>query len=454
MAAAGSGGSYRQPRHAHLFRAAAHPHRALWRDADAAQPDAAAGAVLRLRRAHSGYGYGSRSPFMSGLMGGLIGAGIGGLLFGHGLFGGITGFGGFLGLLLQIFLIVLAGALADAARVPASRRFAGGRAIARGAAAAGIGAADAAAACAPDARRWRSARRLPDVRAAAACGAGGVVGAGPRTACAQLATPEMVGVFAEQLAEQSSRGVRNIVTDVRLEQGDLAEAWSEGDRDYATVAMRFSMLDATRGPRRPHRGRQRHRVGQHDRILDVHARAGRTVDVVGDPATGALKRFARVLAAASGGGTARAPAVPVAAPTALPPGVRGRIFLYLGALIVLLSFGAPSGGLIDIPITFLLKNKLHLEAHEVATFRMWAALPFYLSFVVGFLRDIWNPFGMRDRGFILLFGAVSTVIYLALRLRAGQLRRCCWPPCCCSPSHCFSSSARRAGWAARLASST
>jgi predicted lipid-binding transport protein (Tim44 family) len=62
----------------------------------------------------------------------------------------------------------------------------------------------------------------------------------------QLATPEMVSYFAEQLAEQNSRGVRNTVTDVRLEQGDLSEAWSEGNREYATVAMRFSMLDVTR----------------------------------------------------------------------------------------------------------------------------------------------------------------------------------------------------------------
>ncbi len=101
-----------------------------------------------------------------------------------------------------------------------------------------------------------------------------------------------------------------------------------------------------------------------------------------------------------------------AARSALPAAVRGRIFFYLGVLIVLLSFGAPSSGLIDIPISFMLKNKLHLHAHEVATFRMWAALPLYLSFVFGFVRDMWNPLGMRDRGFILLFGAVSTVTYL------------------------------------------
>ena len=61
-----------------------------------------------------------------------------------------------------------------------------------------------------------------------------------------LATPEMVGYFAEQLADQASRGVRNSVSDVRLIQGDLAQAWSERGRDYASVAMRFSMIDVTR----------------------------------------------------------------------------------------------------------------------------------------------------------------------------------------------------------------
>ena len=61
-----------------------------------------------------------------------------------------------------------------------------------------------------------------------------------------MVTPEMLSYFAEQLAEQESRGVRNEVRDVRLLQGDLAQAWTEGNRDYATVAMRFSMTDVTR----------------------------------------------------------------------------------------------------------------------------------------------------------------------------------------------------------------
>lgn len=99
-------------------------------------------------------------------------------------------------------------------------------------------------------------------------------------------------------------------------------------------------------------------------------------------------------------------------PTALSRQARRKIILYLGILIVLLAFGSPAGGLIDIPISFLLKNKLHLQAHEVAGFRLMSAIPLYLAFAFGFLRDIWNPFGMRDRGFMLLFGGISALLYV------------------------------------------
>jgi hypothetical protein len=96
----------------------------------------------------------------------------------------------------------------------------------------------------------------------------------------------------------------------------------------------------------------------------------------------------------------------------LSASVRHGIFRYLGILIVLLAFGNPSGGLIDIPISFFLKNRLHLTAHDVANFRLVVAIPLYLSFVFGFVRDVWNPLLMRDRGFMLLFGGMTALLYL------------------------------------------
>lgn len=100
------------------------------------------------------------------------------------------------------------------------------------------------------------------------------------------------------------------------------------------------------------------------------------------------------------------------APTVLPDRDLQKILVYLGALIMLLAFGAPFGGMIDIPVTFFLKNKLNLSAHEVAGFRLIAAVPLYLSCLFGFARDSWNPFGIKDRGFMMLFGSVSIVLFL------------------------------------------
>ena len=190
------------------------------------------------------YGYGARSGFASGLMGGLIGAGLAGLLLGHGFWGGMMGFGGFLGFLLQILLLVLlARFLIRLFRGP-SPIFSGAAGMFAGAGPAGFGPTGAGRQEAqpaitlgpPDYRAFE--QLLEDIQAAWSAHDVKALGA--------MVTPEMLSYFAEQLAEQTSRGVRNEVTDVRLLQADLAQAWTEHGRDYATAAMRFSMIDVTR----------------------------------------------------------------------------------------------------------------------------------------------------------------------------------------------------------------
>jgi hypothetical protein len=105
-----------------------------------------------------------------------------------------------------------------------------------------------------------------------------------------------------------------------------------------------------------------------------------------------------------------------AARSVLSATARTRILLYLGVLLLLLGFGAPGGGLIGLPISFLLKNKLALKAHEMAIFSLIAGVPSYLAILFGFARDTWNPFGMRDRGFIVLFGGICSAMYLLFTL--------------------------------------
>jgi predicted lipid-binding transport protein (Tim44 family) len=53
----------------------------------------------------------------------------------------------------------------------------------------------------------------------------------------------MLSYFSDELAQNASKGVIDRSSDVKLLQGDLSEAWREGDSDYATVAMRFSLKD-------------------------------------------------------------------------------------------------------------------------------------------------------------------------------------------------------------------
>jgi predicted lipid-binding transport protein (Tim44 family) len=183
---------------------------------------------------------------MSGLMGGLIGAGIGGMLFGHGFMGGGMGGFGFLGLLLQLFLLVVI--VRFLFRMFAARRSpatAGGPNIFARVGMPGPGpmSGNSGPSGPPQinigpADYQQFEQLLTGIQAAWS--------AHDLSGMQAMATPEMVSYFAEQLSEQVSRGVRNTVTDVRLVSGDLSQAWTEQGRDYATVAMRFSMIDATR----------------------------------------------------------------------------------------------------------------------------------------------------------------------------------------------------------------
>ncbi|MFD1198495.1 Tim44 domain-containing protein [Brucella gallinifaecis] len=59
----------------------------------------------------------------------------------------------------------------------------------------------------------------------------------------KLATPEAMSYLAEELGEIASSGMRNEVKDVKLLQGDVSEAWREGNVEYATVAIRYSAID-------------------------------------------------------------------------------------------------------------------------------------------------------------------------------------------------------------------
>ena len=59
----------------------------------------------------------------------------------------------------------------------------------------------------------------------------------------QLVTPEMIQYFSEELSANASRGLANKVEQVQLREADIVEAWSENDLDYATAKLQWSALD-------------------------------------------------------------------------------------------------------------------------------------------------------------------------------------------------------------------
>jgi MFS family permease len=95
----------------------------------------------------------------------------------------------------------------------------------------------------------------------------------------------------------------------------------------------------------------------------------------------------------------------------LPPAQRIRLLLYAGVPILIGNFAAPYQGLIGLPITFFLKNRLHLDANQNARFNLIVAIPLFVGFVFGFVRDRWSPWGKGDRGHLVVFGLATAVVF-------------------------------------------
>jgi len=226
----------------------------------------APGGGMSMQRSQTAPSPGMNSPGMAnpgmqaggrrgGFMGGLLGAGLLGALLGAGFFGGMGGIASMLGLLLQVGLVI--GLVMLVMRLFRRRSESAAPSYARtGPAGPGAGmggpmggspmggpAMNAAPARQPQMRQVQIGpndfqafeRLLGDIQDA--------FSREDRVSLGNLTTPEMIGYFDEQLRDNASRGVINRITDVKLLQGDLAEAWGEDRTDYATVAMRYALKD-------------------------------------------------------------------------------------------------------------------------------------------------------------------------------------------------------------------
>ncbi|HLO77421.1 MAG TPA: TIM44-like domain-containing protein [Magnetospirillum sp.] len=207
-------------------------------------------------------GFFQRNPMMGGILGGLVGAGIGSMLFGHSpaLAAASEASPGasFLGMLLQFALIGGLGWLAyrffsrrSAQPAPAPAPHADME-YRRDAYAHDVQPSTPVA-LPPSGAASQPPRRVEkefEVSAAdqetftkIIAGVQTAWTEGNPVALRQLATPEVVGWMSEDLSRDQSRGVRNVVSDVHLLKGDVTETWRDGELEYATAMITFSAKD-------------------------------------------------------------------------------------------------------------------------------------------------------------------------------------------------------------------
>jgi predicted lipid-binding transport protein (Tim44 family) len=186
---------------------------------------------------------------LGGLAAGFLGAGLLGMLFGGGMFSGLGGMSSIIGLILQIGLVIIvvrlamkwwqrrnAPAAAYSGAAPAAAVGPGAQTSFRNGSGFGLGSGSAPLEIQP-ADYEAFERLLGEVQTAWSNEDIGKLHT--------LATPEMVSYFTKDLEANKASNDVNKVSDVKLLQGDLAEAWREGETDYASVALRFSLVDKT-----------------------------------------------------------------------------------------------------------------------------------------------------------------------------------------------------------------
>jgi len=191
-----------------------------------------------------------RFGFGGGLLTGLVTGGLIGAMFGHhgwggGYGGGMGGGGGFLALLLQIAVLggiawlvmrLFRGRGASASQPPFAQS---------GFASDGYRPGFGAAAPSPEpsisltsADQQSFERLLVELQDA--------FGHEDYARLRAITTPEVMSYLAEELSDNATHGRRNEVTGTRLLDGEVSEAWNEGDADYATIVMRYESTDVMR----------------------------------------------------------------------------------------------------------------------------------------------------------------------------------------------------------------
>jgi predicted lipid-binding transport protein (Tim44 family) len=179
----------------------------------------------------------SRPGLVGGFAAGFLGAGLFGLLFGHGMVGGLGSVASFLGLLFQLALLVMLGRLiwtwwhgnnAPAFAGLSPRQLADAYVRSRSELLPNAGLPAFAELEITESDFDCFERLLNEIQAAYA--------RDDIEAVRALVTPDMMRVFLQDAARKARSSGVGFASDLRLLKGELTEAWREGDTEYAMVA--------------------------------------------------------------------------------------------------------------------------------------------------------------------------------------------------------------------------
>jgi MFS family permease len=98
---------------------------------------------------------------------------------------------------------------------------------------------------------------------------------------------------------------------------------------------------------------------------------------------------------------------------AIGTAMQWEVLAYFAVLNIAAGLGSPAG-IAAIPISYFLKDTLHLSPVRLAVFQAIVAIPVCAGFLFGFIRDRWRNARWGDRQYLLVCALVAAGMYVWL----------------------------------------
>jgi MFS family permease len=105
--------------------------------------------------------------------------------------------------------------------------------------------------------------------------------------------------------------------------------------------------------------------------------------------------------------------VPEPPPGGDAPAMQFEVLSYFAILNIAIGLGSPLG-IAAIPLSYFLKDSLHLSPVRLAVFLAIVSIPVCAGFAFGFIRDRWRSARWGDRQYLFACAAVATAGYVWL----------------------------------------